>query len=165
MRRWDREWWRGGAVTQTGNLRRSGSPPPDSQSARTQLSHFSWINTNTNTLQSDQNLRRGPHVLRQQQLLNDICCRPAPELSSEPAAVDRWDRRTEERRDTRPFYDACGRVRCGELAEGYTPLVHSRVWNSSAFTNHSQSFQENFEGTINEGMIHQQMTQKGRLPF
>jgi len=65
-------------------------------------------------LQSDQNVR-GPHVARQQQLSIDVCC-PRPTSAANPpaaaAAVDRRDRQTNRRTDTRPFYDAC-RILCG----------------------------------------------------
>jgi len=59
-----------------------------------------WI-----SLHSDRNLR-GPHVARQQQLSTDICCGPAPDLSSKPAgrrcccrSMAQTDGRTDEQAD------------------------------------------------------------------
>ena len=59
----------------------------------------------TSLHQSGQNLR-GPHVTRQQQLSIDIRCGLAANPPAAAAAVDRRDRRTVGRTDTRPLYDA-----------------------------------------------------------
>ena len=82
-------------------------------------------------IQSGQNLR-GPHEARQHQLSIDICCRPAPDLSSKPAGavatVDRWDRQTDgqtdKRTDTRPFYESYG-VLCGARNNAHLTRVRS----------------------------------------
>ena len=53
---------------------------------------------------------RGPHVAQQQQKVSiDICCGPAPDLSSKPAGPYcrcRSTGQTDGRKDTRPLYDA-----------------------------------------------------------
>ena len=62
----------------------------------------------------DQN-QRDPHVARKQQLLIDICCQRPTSAANPPAAaaaVDRRDRQTDGRTDTRPFRDAY-RIPCG----------------------------------------------------